>query len=121
MYVGHKAGMSATVQEDDLNAAIDMGTEEMAQDLIGAEVFLVAPQDLHTAPDMTETIEEQPCKHMYVCKQISLPFCKVPMYVRTYVIIQIYICMCVIAYLRTHIRMSSFYPPKILPTRKKFS
>ena len=30
MYVGHKAGMSATVQEDDLNAAIDMGTEEMA-------------------------------------------------------------------------------------------
>ena len=29
MYLGDKAGMSAIVQEDNLNAAIDMGTGEM--------------------------------------------------------------------------------------------
>ena len=29
MYVGDKAGMSAIVQEDNLNAAIEMGTGEM--------------------------------------------------------------------------------------------
>ena len=29
MYLGDKAGMSAIVQEDNLNAAVDMGTGEM--------------------------------------------------------------------------------------------
>ena len=41
---------------------------QLAQDLVGAKAFLVAPCPLHTAPEMIETVEEHPCNQTYVCK-----------------------------------------------------
>ena len=37
---------------------------QLAQDLVGANAFLVAPQPFHPALETVETIEEQPCKHV---------------------------------------------------------
>ena len=47
---------------------------QLAQDLVNAKAFSVAPQVLHTAPEMIETIEEQLCDHKHTFSSIlNLP------------------------------------------------
>ena len=46
MYIGDKAGMSAIVQEDNLNAAIEMGTGEMEVLLKCTYVHKCSPIDV---------------------------------------------------------------------------
>ena len=57
---------------------------QLAQDLVGANAFLVPPQPVVPAQETKETIEEQPCQHVrtYVCAQFLFIFSRC---LRTYV------------------------------------
>ena len=53
----------------------------LAQDLMGAKAFVVAPHVLHTAPEMIETIQEQPCSQMYVTRLSCTYLCTMPKHI----------------------------------------
>ena len=55
---------------------------QLAQDLVGANAFLVPPQPVVPAQETKETIEEQPCQHV---RTYARNFCSsfLGVYVRT--------------------------------------